>query len=134
MPMSRMMRLKTVAKTGRRMQSSESDIGSAFDGGGRRRHDLDIGTVAQTRLARDHDLLADFDALEDLDETVFAPSGQNLGLLGLAIVSLEDEEIVAARYEGAFRDRDGRAWQALDGDAGEKAWPQFAVVDWRASP
>src|SRR5437016_5527979 len=130
MPMSRIMRLRTVAKTGRRMQSSEMDIGppaSAFDGGGGRRNDLDIDAVAQARLSGDHHLLADLDTIEDLDETVLATAGADFRFLGFAVVRLVDEEIVAARHESAFGNGHGGARRTFDGDAGEEPRAQFAI-------
>src|SRR4029453_9848994 len=61
-------------------------------------------------------------------EAVLTPPGKDLGFLRLAIVGREYEEVAAARKECAFRYGHGGARPALDGDAGEGAGPQFAVL------
>ena len=133
MPMSSRMRLRTVAKTGRLMQSSESDMAVSLRwrlcvG----RHDLDIGAVAQARLPGDHHLLAGLDALDDLDEAAFAASGHDLGLVAPCHCRRDRRgnrcRAARARFPGSSRP----ARQSLDGDAGEKARAQLAVADCRA--
>ena len=129
-PISRRMRLRTVAKTGRRMQSSERDMAHASSRSppAGDMDDLDVCAVMQALLAGDHDLLAGRDTFDDFDEATFAPTGADLDLERLAVVGLVDQEIIAARHESAFGHGHGIARCALDGDAGEQARPQMAVA------
>src|SRR5262249_28129351 len=131
-PTSGMMRLSTVAKTGRRMQNSNppsaADPASAWK---QRigRHDVDGDAVAQALLARRHDDVARFDAFDDLDMTGLAHTQVHLGLDRLTVDDPVDEDVGATRHDGAFRHRDDADdLRPLHGDAREQPGPQRPVV------
>src|SRR5262245_15926801 len=80
-------RLRTVAKTGRRMQSSDRPIGSGLLG----RCRLDGGPVAQLHDAVGDDHRVALQAFDDLDLAAAALADLHLGQDGLALDDPEDE-------------------------------------------
>ena len=120
------MRLRTVAKTGRRMQISNTLMASPRRprvGPRRSRR----GTVAQALLARRHDSRR-LQALQDLDLSGLALAEPDLGLDGLAVLDPVDERSAPRGTMALSGTRTTFCLRRpLQDDAREQAGPQHAV-------